>query len=155
MVSRLVPLLARAGTHESPSRVIIVSSVGGISVTHTGKDGAVAYGISKAAAHHLGRSLAVELAPQHITTNVIAPGWFPTRLAGPAIEKYGGIDIAGADNPMGRLGIPEDIAGVVLYLCSRAGTYVNGEDITLDGGKRLLAGNNNSHGTDTEFISKL
>lgn len=125
-----------------------MSSVGGIAVLHVGDDGSIAYSISKAAAHHLGRNLAMELVSKNITVNVIAPGWFRTRLAGPAIDKFGGDDAAAADNPMGRLGIPEDMAGVAVYLCSRAGTYVNGEDISVDGGKRLMAGSMAAHFSD-------
>ena len=129
--------LAKAGTKRDPARIINVSSVGGTTVPHVGANGAIAYAISKAAMHHLSRNLAVELAPQNITTNTIAPGWFPTRLANPAIEKYGGIDAAGADNPLGRLGLREDMAGVAIYLASKAGAYVTGEDIAVDGGSRL------------------
>lgn len=137
---RLVPFLAEAGTKQDPARILIVSSVGGVVVPHVGDTGAIAYSISKAAAHHLGRNLAVELSSSHITTNVIAPGWFPTRLANPAIDAFGGLDAAGAANPMGRLGLPEDMAGVAVYLCSRAGSYVNGVDVTVDGGKHLEMG---------------
>lgn len=154
-IHRLVPLLASAGSIDCPSRIIIVGSVGGLSVPHVGKAGSIAYSISKAAAHHLARNLALELAPQNITTNVIAPGWFPTRLAGPAIDQYGGIELAGADNPMRRLGVPEDIAGAVVFLCSKAGAYVNGEEVTLDGGKRLIAGTHTSCGTSPGSASKL
>lgn len=82
----------------------------------------------------------MELGAQHVTTNVIAPGWFPTRLANPAIEVAGGEGVAGGMNPMGRLGRPEDMAGVAVYFCSRAGSYVNGEDVSVDGGKRLELG---------------
>ncbi|OAG42467.1 hypothetical protein AYO21_03343 [Fonsecaea monophora] len=140
LTRKMIPLLAAAGTHDDPARVLIVSSVGGIAVLHTGSDGAIAYSISKAAAHHLGRNLAIELVNKNITTNVIAPGWYPTRLASPAIEKFGGEEVAANDNPMKRLGKPEDMAGVAVYLASRAGTYVNGEDISVDGGKRLMMG---------------
>jgi NAD(P)-dependent dehydrogenase (short-subunit alcohol dehydrogenase family) len=132
------PLLMAAATKEDPARNIIISSVGGVVVPHVGQTGAIAYSASKAAAHHLGRNFAMELIPYNITTNVIAPGWFPTRLANPAIEKAGGEEIAGASNPTGRLGVPEDIAGVIVYLCSRAGRYINGEDISVDGGSRLM-----------------
>jgi len=127
-----------AATPEEPARIIIVSSVGGIIVPHVGEAGAIAYSASKAAAHHLGRNFAMELVPHNITTNIIAPGWFPTRLANPAIEKAGGEKAAGAGNPMNRLGVPEDIAGVAIFLCSRAGRYINGEDISVDGGSRLM-----------------
>ncbi|KAJ9608491.1 hypothetical protein H2200_007479 [Cladophialophora chaetospira] len=141
----MVPLLSRAATPGDPSRILITSSVGGIIVPHVGERGAIMYSVSKAAAHHLGRNLAVELAPKNITTNIIAPGFFPSRLAQPQIDYLGGIDFVGKQNLLGRLGIPEDIAGVVLYLCSKAGSYVNGEDISIDGGARLARGGGASH----------
>jgi NAD(P)-dependent dehydrogenase (short-subunit alcohol dehydrogenase family) len=125
-----------AGNKSDPARNIVISSVGGVVVPHVGQAGSIAYAASKAAAHHLARNFAMELIPHNITTNTIAPGWFPTRLANPAIEKAGGEEVAGASNPTGRLGVPEDIAGVIVYLCSRAGRYINGEDITVDGGSR-------------------
>jgi len=155
LTKKMVPLLANAGTPEDPARVIIVSSVGGIAVFHVGETGAIAYSASKAAAHHLGRNLAMELVPKHITTNIIAPGWFPTRLANPAIEKFGGEEEASKDNPMGRLGKPEDMVGVAIYLCSRAGTYVNGEDISVDGGRRLMQGAMAGHFSNTREKAKL
>jgi NAD(P)-dependent dehydrogenase (short-subunit alcohol dehydrogenase family) len=138
-------MLMNAATEEDPARVIIVSSVGGIVVPHVGQTGAIAYSASKAAAHHLGRNFAMELVPHNITTNVIGPGWFRTRLAGPAIDKAGGDEVAGLSNPMGRLGVPEDIAGCVVYLCSRAGRYVNGQDISVDGGSHLMNASAASH----------
>lgn len=136
----MVPLLAAPATPSSPSRVLITSSVGGIIVPHVGARGAIMYSVSKAATHHLGRNLALELAPKHITTNVLAPGFFPSRLAQPQIDYLGGEGVVGKQNPLGRLGRPEDIAGLVVYLCSAAGSYVNGEDVSLDGGARLRAG---------------
>ncbi|KIW78990.1 hypothetical protein Z517_08830 [Fonsecaea pedrosoi CBS 271.37] len=136
----MVPLLSSAATRADPSRILITSSVGGIVVPHVGERGAIMYSVSKAAAHHLGRNLALELVPKNITTNVIAPGFFPSRLANPQIDFLGGEDVVGSQNPMGRLGRPDDIAGLVVFLCSRAGSYVNGEDISLDGGARLRSG---------------
>lgn len=144
-----------AGTKDDPARVVIVSSVGGIVVPHVGKTGAIAYSASKAAAHHLARNFAMELVPHNITTNTIAPGWFPTRLANPAIEKAGGEEVAGSSNPMGRLGVPEDIAGVAVYLCSRAGRYVNGQDISVDGGSHLMNASAANHIAEVRRSSKL
>ena len=95
---------------------------------------------AKAAAHHLGRNLAVELGPRNITCNTVAPGFFPSKLASGLIEILGGQDQLERDNPRKRLGLPEDIAGVVLFLTSRAGNYVNGEYISVDGGQRLASG---------------
>lgn len=73
---------------------------------------------------HLGRNLAVELGLKGITSNVIAPGFFPSKLAQGLIKNLGGEDDLSRDNPLGRLGEPEDIAGVATFLCSAAGKYV-------------------------------
>ena len=83
---------------------------------------------------HLGRNLAVELGPRHITVNSICPGFFPTKMSSGLLEMSGGADAIAKANPMGRLGQPEDIAGVVVYLASRAGGHVNGAAIEIDGG---------------------
>lgn len=72
----------------------------------------------------MGRNLAVELGPRNITSNIVAPGFFPSKLASGLIEKLGGEDELGAANPRKRLGEPEDIAGVMVYLCSPAGSYM-------------------------------
>ena len=98
------------------------------------------YSVSKAAAHvritlphlrsplmrnqHLGRNLAVELGPRNITSNVVAPGFFPSKLASGLIDKLGGTKELEDANPRKRLGEPEDIAGVMVYLCSPAGSYM-------------------------------
>ena len=133
-------MLAASGTPQDPSRIIVMSSVAGTNVPHVGDNGTIMYSASKAAAHHLARNLALELGPRSITTNTIAPGFFPSKLASGLIEILGGQDELERENPRKRLGLPEDIAGAVLYLCSRAGNYVNGEYISLDGGQRLAAG---------------
>ena len=134
------PILSASGTREDPSRIIIMSSVAGTHVPHTGDNGTIMYSVSKAAAHHLGRNLAVELGPRNITCNVIAPGFFPSKLADGLIEILGGQTALEQRNPRRRLGLPVDIAGVILFLCSRAGGYVNGEYISVDGGERLTQG---------------
>ncbi|CAG5166034.1 uncharacterized protein ALTATR162_LOCUS6874 [Alternaria atra] len=134
------PLLERAGTRQAPSRIIIVSSTAGTTVPHVGEHGTIMYSISKAAAHHLSRQLAVELGPRNITTNTVAPGFFPSKLANGLIEMLGGQEELEENNPRKRLGEPEDIAGVMVFLCSPAGAYINGEDIAVDGGMRLASG---------------
>lgn len=98
------------------------------------------YSVSKAAAHHLSRQLAIELGPRNITTNTVAPGFFPSKLANGLIENLGGRELLEEHNPRGRLGEPEDMAGVMVYLASPAAAYVNGEDIAIDGGARYAAG---------------
>ena len=91
---------------------------------HVGDHGTIMYSASKAAASHLGRNLAVELGPRNITTNTIAPGFFPSKLANGLIEILGGEADLKNQNPRRRLGVPEDIAGAMLFLASPAGSYV-------------------------------
>ncbi|KAI6093123.1 NAD(P)-binding protein [Hypoxylon rubiginosum] len=131
---QFAPLLQRRATVDDPSRIIITASVAGIGVGTLGKQGTYAYSASKAAAIHLGRNLAVELGPRHILVNSICPGFFPTKMATGLLEMTGGLEKHAAGNPAKRLGRPEDIAGVVVYLSSRAGSHVNGAAIEIDGG---------------------
>jgi NAD(P)-dependent dehydrogenase (short-subunit alcohol dehydrogenase family) len=137
---RVSPLLEKSGTAEDPSRIIVVGSVAGIVVPLVGDNGTIIYSVSKAAAHHLARNLAVELGPRNITVNVVAPGFFPSKLANGLIENLGGHEAMSRTNPRKRLGKPDDIAGVMLYLCSPAGAYVNGATIPVDGGNHLTVG---------------
>lgn len=83
---------------------------------------------------HLTRNLAVELGPRHILCNSIAPGFFPSKMASGLMDMQGGEAVMAKANPNGRLGKPEDIAGTVVYLASRASSHCNGANITLDGG---------------------
>ncbi len=73
---------------------------------------------------HLGRNLALELGPRSITSNVVVPGFFPSKLASGLIEKLGGQKELNVTNSRGRLGEAEDIVGVMIYLCWRAGNYM-------------------------------
>ncbi|KAK4227069.1 oxidoreductase [Podospora fimiseda] len=135
LIREFAPLLQKKANKEDPSRVIITSSVAGLGIGTLGKQGTYGYSASKAAVLHLGRNLAVELGPRGITVNSICPGFFPTKMANGLMEMAeGGIKGLEEKNPMGRLGRPEDIAGVVVYLSSRAGSHVNGAEIEIDGG---------------------
>lgn len=128
------PLLEKSASLKDPSRVIITASVAGLGIGTIGKQGTYGYSASKAAVLHLGRNLAVELGPRHITVNSICPGFFPSKMANGLLAMSGGAEEIANGNPMRRLGVPEDIAGVVVYLASRAGSHVNGEGIAIDGG---------------------
>ena len=138
--TRFAPLLQSASKRGDPSRIIIVSSVAGITVPSSGPNGTIMYSVSKAAATHLGRNLANELGPRNITTNIVEPGFFPSKLANGLIEVMGGVEQLEKFNPLGRLGEPEDIASVMIYICSKAGSYLNGASIPLDGGARFVTG---------------
>lgn len=117
-------MLESAGTVQDPARIIVVSSIAGTHVPHTGDNGTIMYSVSKAAAHHLSRNLAVELGPRNITTNTVAPGFFPSKLASGLIEILGGEEELNRANPRGRLGIPDDIAAVMLFLTGPAASYM-------------------------------
>ena len=135
LTQKLLPLLRNSGTAEDPSRVINIGSIDGIK---TGLFDAFSYGPSKAALHHLTRVLAASLVRENIIVNAIAPGPFPTWMLSTGVGGGGDIDIdwseLGNTNPRGRVGTPEDIAGLAIFLSSRAGAYTVGQTITCDGG---------------------
>jgi NAD(P)-dependent dehydrogenase (short-subunit alcohol dehydrogenase family) len=133
-VQKFAPLLQKHATLEDPSRVIITASTAGLGVGTLGKQATFGYSASKAAVLHLGRNLAVELGPRHILVNSICPGFFPTKMASGLLEMTGGLERHAQSNPARRLGQPEDIAGVVVWLASRAGSHVNAATIEIDGG---------------------
>ncbi|KAK3325346.1 hypothetical protein B0H66DRAFT_548045 [Apodospora peruviana] len=134
LIREFAPLLEKRATVEDPSRVVITASVAGLGIGTLGKQATYGYSASKAAVIHLGRNLAVELGPRHITVNSICPGFFPTKMSSGLLELSGGAEQIGRENPMRRLGKPDDIAGVIVYLTSRAGAHVNGAAIEIDGG---------------------
>lgn len=147
------PMLEKRGTVDDPSRVIITASVAGMGVGTLGKQGTYGYSASKAAVLHLGRNLAVELGPRHIAVNSICPGFFPSKMANGLLELSGGKDAIAQANPLKKLGRPEDIAGAVVYLSSRAGGHVNGAALEIDGGALWVSGELNTAGAGKE--SKL
>jgi len=124
----LVPRLEAASRPGDPARVINVGSIDGLSVPALET---YAYSASKAAAHHMTRVLARRLAPK-ITVNAIAPGPFESKMMAATLDRFR--DLIVKSCPMGRIGEPEDMAGVALYLASRAGAYVTGAVIPVDGG---------------------
>ena len=128
----LTRLLAEAGTAAAPARVINVGSIDGLQVPTLDN---FAYGPSKAAVHHMTRVLAVALAGRHITVNAIAPGPFESKMTEWMLENFQAAIEASC--PMKRIGRPEDMAGVALYLASPASAFVTGAVIPVDGGISL------------------
>jgi len=136
LTQRLLPLLEAGGTADDPARIVNIGSIDGLRTpifdTHS-------YGPSKAALHAMTREMAARLARRHIIANAIAPGPYPTWMLSTGVGGGGDVDntdwsAVATTNPRGRVGTPEDIAGLTIFLCSRAGAYTVGEVITSDGG---------------------
>jgi NAD(P)-dependent dehydrogenase (short-subunit alcohol dehydrogenase family) len=140
LTQRLLPLLEAGATVDDPARVINVGSIDGI---RTPTFDTVSYGPSKAAVHSLTRQLAAKLVKRNILVNAIAPGPFPTWMLSTGVGTGGDVegtdwDAIGKTMPRGRIGTPEDIAGLAIFLASRAGAFTVGEVITCDGGAVVL-----------------
>lgn len=133
----LMPLLDKAASPDDPARIINLGSVMG---TQPLADDAYSYTASKAAVHHLTRTLAIEFAGRHITVNAFAPGPFQSRMTAFATATEDQAATVGANVPLGRIGRPDDIAGATLYLVSRAGSYVTGAILPIDGGQSVQHG---------------
>ena len=124
----LVPLLEAAGSAEQPARVINIGSIDGIRVPLLET---YSYSASKAAVHMLTRHLAKRLAPA-ITVNAIAPGPFESKMMAATLDAFG--EQIAASAPLKRIGRPDDMAGAAIFLASRAGAYLTGAVLPVDGG---------------------
>ncbi|HAE49839.1 MAG: 3-oxoacyl-ACP reductase [Tistrella sp.] len=129
MTQKLLPLLRASASAASPARVINIASINGINPTFLET---YAYTSSKAGCIMLTRHLAKRLAAENILVNAIAPGPFPSQMMAATLAERG--DEVIAEVPLGRIGQPEDIAGVAIFLASRAGAYTTGATIPCDGG---------------------
>jgi NAD(P)-dependent dehydrogenase (short-subunit alcohol dehydrogenase family) len=127
----MLPQLRAAASVQDPARVVNIGSIDGIRVPETDN---YAYAASKAAVHMVTRQVAHRLAREHITVNAIAPGPFPSKMMAFVLDAEGGEELVSSGVPLGRIGRPEDVAGAVLFLASRAGSYLTGAVIPVDGG---------------------
>jgi NAD(P)-dependent dehydrogenase (short-subunit alcohol dehydrogenase family) len=124
-----LPLLEKSASDADPARVINIGSIDGIQVPMLET---YAYSASKAAVHHMTRVMAMQLAGKRITVNAVAPGPFESKMMAATLDRFK--DAIVASCPLGRIGEPEDMAGIAIYLASRAGAYVTGTVIPVDGG---------------------
>jgi NAD(P)-dependent dehydrogenase (short-subunit alcohol dehydrogenase family) len=127
----LLPQLRAAASPADPARVINIGSIDGIRAPALEN---YSYSASKAAVHMLSCHLAKRLASEHITVNAIAPGPFESRMTAFMLEAPENRELVEKMVPLGRIGEPEDVAGLTIFLASRAGAYLTGTLIPLDGG---------------------
>ncbi|MBI1815110.1 MAG: glucose 1-dehydrogenase [Deltaproteobacteria bacterium] len=125
----LLPQLKQGARPGDPARVINIGSIDGLKVPLLET---YAYSASKAAVHHLTRALAMKLASDGITVNAIAPGPFESKMMAVTLDRFR--DAIVASCPLGRIGEPEDMAGTAIFLASRAGAYITGAVLPVDGG---------------------
>ena len=129
LTQALLSLLEASAKPEDPARIINVGSIDGLNVN---KMGTYSYGPSKAAIHHLTRTFASHLADRNITANAIAPGPFPSKMTAGVAAQMG--EEIRKNVPLKRWGEPADMAGTAIFLASKAGAYVSGAVIPVDGG---------------------
>ncbi|WP_432905220.1 glucose 1-dehydrogenase [Micromonospora matsumotoense] len=131
LTTALLPVLRAAASDDEPARVINIGSIDGLRVPTME---VYAYSATKAAVHMLTRSLAHQLAAERITVNAIAPGPFESKMMAFALDDPTSRAAIAQQVPLGRIGRPEDMAGAAIYLSSRAGAYLTGAVIPVDGG---------------------
>src|SRR5438105_7281003 len=131
LTAGLLPAMRAAASEEDPARVINIGSVDGIRVPDVEN---YSYSASKAAVHMLTRHLAKRLASDHICVNAIAPGPFESKMMAFMLGSPEGRAAVEQMVPLRRIGRPDDVAGLTLFLSSRAGSYLTGVVIPLDGG---------------------
>jgi NAD(P)-dependent dehydrogenase (short-subunit alcohol dehydrogenase family) len=137
LTQALLPAIRAAATPENPARIINIGSVDGLRAPggRSFEFETYSYSASKAALHHLTRVLAKRLGSENITVNAIAPGPFDTQMMTAVLAEHS--EEVAATSLLGRLGQPGDIAGAVRYLAARAGSYVTGTVLCVDGGMVL------------------
>lgn len=126
-------------TAQAAARAMVKQGQGGVIITTASMSGHIInipqqvghYCASKAAVIHLTKAMAVEFAPHNIRVNSVSPGYIATELVEPLVEYH---RLWEPKIPLGRMGRPEELAGLYLYLASAASSYMTGSDIVIDGG---------------------
>lgn len=133
LTSEVIPGMAARGG----GSVIITSSISGV----RGNKAIGLYGLSKAGNAELARNLAVEWGPSNVRVNAISPGLVRTEFARPMLEKPEVMERRLALTPLRRAGEPHEVAGVAVMLAARAGAFITGQNLIVDGGTTIGDGN--------------
>lgn len=131
LTEALADQLRAAGTDDDPARVINIGSVDGLRAC---AEEHFAYSTSKAAVHHLTRQLAKRLARENVRVNAIAPGPFESKMLAYTLGTEEDRAAVASFVPVGRIGVPDDMAGAAIFMASRAGAYLNGVTVPVSGG---------------------
>ena len=132
LIQKLIKILESSGDNSDPSRIINVGSIDGVGIPRAET---YSYPASKAAIHQLTRVLANRLAHRNINVNAIAPGPFQSKMMAHSLKEFG--EQIKSSVPRGRIGVPEDMAGTSIFLCSKASSYITGSIIPVDGGSLI------------------
>jgi NAD(P)-dependent dehydrogenase (short-subunit alcohol dehydrogenase family) len=132
----LIQMAAPGMIERRDGSIMIVSSIGGLK----GSSVIGAYNISKAADFQLARNLAVEWGRHNVRVNCIAPGLVRTDFARALWENPQTLKTVTATTPLGRIGEPDEIAGAAVFLASKAGSFMTGQTIVVDGGATIVGG---------------
>ena len=135
LTQALLPQLRAGATADDPARVIMIGSIDGIRVP-IGDN--YSYSASKAGIHMMARHMAAHLVKDDITINSIAPGPFESKMMAYRLEDPDSRKMVEASVPRTRIGSPQDVAGAVIFLASRAGAYTTGAVVPVDGGISTL-----------------
>jgi NAD(P)-dependent dehydrogenase (short-subunit alcohol dehydrogenase family) len=131
LTTKFLPLLRKAATPDDPARVINIGSIDGIRVPWFEN---FSYSAAKAGVHMLTRHIAHKVAAENITVNAVAPGLFPSEMTKVVFAQPETTENVVQNIPLRRHGRAEDAAGVAIFLSSRAGSYLTGAVIPVDGG---------------------
>jgi 3-oxoacyl-[acyl-carrier protein] reductase len=134
LVKHSVAEMKKAASKLSPAHVVLISSTAG----QRGEAFHCDYAATKGAVISMVKGLATELAPHHIYVNCVAPGWVETDMSRPAMEDPVTSRKVLATIPLGRIGIPDEIAGPVVFLCTPLAGFVTGEIFNVNGGAVLV-----------------
>ena len=130
----LIQLVAPEMKERKDGAIVIISSIGGLKGSST----IGAYNISKAADFQLARNYALELGPHNIRVNCVAPGLIKTDFARALWENPAILKSATSTTPLRRIGEPDELSGVAVFLASRAGSFATGQNFIIDGGQTIV-----------------
>jgi 3-oxoacyl-[acyl-carrier protein] reductase len=134
LVKHSVVQMKKTACAESPAYIVLISSTAG----QRGEAFHVDYAATKGALISMVKGLSSELGPHHIYVNCVAPGWVDTDMSRPALDDPTVAAGVLAKIPLGRVGTPDELAGPILFLCTRLAGFITGEVLNVNGGAVLV-----------------